>query len=102
MAHFAKAVAKSGASVLGADWTHSLSDIRKSLPAGTKLALQGNLDPAVLNFENAGIVRERTRAILDEMAGDNGFIFNLGHGIQPCARIENVAAMLEEISHAQR
>ena len=102
MAHFAKAVAESGASVLGADWTHSLSDIRKSLPAGTKLALQGNLDPAVLNFENAGIVRERTRAILDEMAGDNGFIFNLGHGIQPCARIENVAAMLEEISHAQR
>ena len=102
MAHFAKAIAESGASVLGADWTHSLSAIRKSLPADTKLALQGNLDPAVLNFENTGIVRERTRAILSEMAGENGFIFNLGHGIQPCARIENVAAMLEEISHAQR
>lgn len=102
MSHFAAAVAQTGARVLGADWTRSLSDIRKSLPAGTRLALQGNLDPAVLNFENPQIVRERTRAILDEMRGDNGFIFNLGHGIQPCARIKNVAAMLEEIRHAQR
>lgn len=102
MAHFAEAVAQTGASVLGVDWTHSLADIRKKLPAGTRLALQGNLDPTVLNLKNPQIVRERTREILDEMRNENGFIFNLGHGIQPCARVENVAVMLEEIQNAAR
>lgn len=102
MAHLAPAIAQTGASVLGVDWTHSLSAVRKSLPAGMRLALQGNLDPAVLNFADTQIVRERTRAVLDEMRGENGFIFNLGHGIQPCARVENFAAMLEEIHRAAR
>lgn len=98
MAHLAPAIASTGASVLGIDWTHSLSDVRKLFPAGTKLALQGNLDPAILNLNDSGIVRARTREILDEMRGENGFIFNLGHGILPQARIENVHTMLEEIS----
>lgn len=98
MAHSAPAIASTGASVFGVDWTHSLSAVRKLLPAGTKLALQGNLDPAILNLNDTGIVRARTREILDEMRGENGFIFNLGHGILPQARIENVHTMLEEIS----
>lgn len=102
MAHLAPAIATTGASVLGVDWTHSLSGIRKNLPAGTRLALQGNLDPCVLNLKNPQIVRTRTREILDEMRSENGFIFNLGHGIQPQARIENVAVMLEEIQNAKR
>lgn len=98
MAHFAGKIAAAGASVLGADWTCNLREIRRELPAGTHLALQGNLDPAVPSFSDEKIVRKRTRALLDAMAGDRGFIFNLGHGIRPDARIENVAAMLEEIA----
>lgn len=100
MSHFAPQIAAAGARVLGADWTHKLSDIRKL--AGTRLALQGNLDPTVLNFSDEKIVRERTRAILDDMRGENGFIFNLGHGILPEAKPENVAAMLDEICSAKR
>lgn len=100
MAHLAPEIASTGASVLGIDWTHSLSAVRKLLPAGTKLALQGNLDPTTLNLNDSGIVRTRTREILDEMRDKNGFIFNLGHGILPQARIENVHTMLEEISRA--
>lgn len=102
MAHLAPAIASTGASVLGVDWTHSLSAVRQTLPAGTRLALQGNLDPTILNSKNSQAVRERTREILDEMRNENGFIFNLGHGIQPCARLENVAVMLEEIQIATR
>lgn len=102
MAHFAESVAQTGASVLGVDWTHSLAQVRRQLGSKTPLTLQGNLDPAVLNFSDTAVVRARTRAILDEMRGDNAFIFNLGHGIQPQARIENVAAMLDEIAHDAR
>lgn len=95
MAHLAPQIATAGASVLGVDWTHKLSDIRKL--AGTQLALQGNLDPVVLSFADEKIVRERTREILEDMRGERGHIFNLGHGILPDARPENFAAMLEEL-----
>lgn len=95
MAHFATKIAAAGASVLGVDWTQKLSDVRRV--AGEKLALQGNLDPAVLNFSDEKIVRARTRRILDEMRGERGFIFNLGHGVPPDAKTENFAAMLDEI-----
>ena len=57
---------------------------------------------AVGDFSDEKIVRERTRAILDDMRGENGFIFNLGHGILPEAKPENVAAMLDEICSAKR
>lgn len=96
MAHLAPQIAATGASVLGADWTHKLSDIRKL--AGTQLALQGNLDPVVLSFSDEKIVRERTREILDDMRGERGHIFNLGHGILPDARPENFAAMLDVLA----
>ncbi len=96
MAHFAREIASAGASVLGVDWTRRLSDVRR-LAAGTHLALQGNLEPAVLTFSDEKIVRSRTREILDEMRGQNGFIFNLGHGITPDASPENLAAALDEL-----
>jgi len=95
MAHFVSKFAEAGATVLGVDWTQKLSEIRRL--AGTRLALQGNLDPAVLLFHSEKKVREKTREILDEMRGENGFIFNLGHGVPPNASVENFAAMLDEI-----
>lgn len=95
MSHFAREIAELGATVLGVDWTQNLLKIRKL--AGTRLALQGNLDPAVLLFHSKKIVRARTRQILDEMRGENGFIFNLGHGVPPDASVENFRAMLDEI-----
>lgn len=100
MTHFAPQIADTGARVLGADWTRRLSDLRRL--AGTRLALQGNLDPAVLNFSAENAVRSRTRKILEEMRGEDGFIFNLGHGILPDAKPENFAAMLDEIAAFHR
>lgn len=100
MAHFAARIAGAGASVLGVDWTRRLSDVRRA-SAGTRLALQGNLDPAVLNFSDEKIVRSRVREILDDMRGEDGFIFNLGHGILPDAKPENFAAMLDEIASSE-
>ncbi len=101
MSHLAPQIAAAGAQVLGVDWTYRLSSIRRL--AGTRhLALQGNLDPVVLSFSDEKIVRARTRKVLEDMHGEHGHIFNLGHGILPDARPENFAAMLDEICSASR
>ena len=88
------AVAATGARVVGVDWTVDLTTARAAVPAGT--ALQGNLDPIVLNL-TPELVRREARRVLDAMAGRPGHIFNLGHGITPAAKIENVEALLDEI-----
>ncbi len=88
------AIAATGARAVGIDWTTDLATARAAVPAST--ALQGNLDPVVLNL-TPEITRRETRRVLDAMAGRPGHIFNLGHGITPAAQIENVAALLAEV-----
>lgn len=75
--HLLPAVAKAGASVLSVDWRTPLSEVRKI--AGPNVALQGNLDPAIL-FSSAEKIQTSTLEIIGELAG-RGHILNLGHGI---------------------
>lgn len=86
------ALAATGARVLALDWTVDLAAAARSLPSGT--AVQGNLDPVLLNTSPAIVARE-TRRLLESMRGRPGHVLNLGHGILPQARIENVAALVE-------
>src|SRR5580692_6534443 len=72
--HLLPAVARSGANVLSVDWRVDLAEIRKTL--GPKIALQGNVDPAVLLGPP-----EKIRAVtLDAIASlsGQGHILNLG------------------------
>jgi uroporphyrinogen decarboxylase len=85
----------SGASVLAVDWTVDLSVIRKLVPGN--IALQGNLDPVLMNT-TPGIVQRETARLLESMRGANGHIFNLGHGIMPEARIECVEALVNTVT----
>ena len=85
-----------GANVLSVDWTHSLSAVRKSLPA--KVGVQGNLDPAILTTTPEIAAAETTR-ILQEMAGLTGHIFNLGHGVPPSAKLECIQAVVDTIQN---
>ncbi len=84
-----------GARVISVDWT---ADLRKTGEAiGGAVALQGNLDPVLLDT-TPDIVRREAGRILDVMRGyAGGHIFNLGHGILPTARIENVEALVETV-----
>jgi uroporphyrinogen decarboxylase len=84
----------SGAGVLSVDWRTSLRRARELL--GEETALQGNLDPSLL-FGPVGEVRRKTAEILDEMKGDRGFIFNLGHGVLPETPVESVRALVETV-----
>jgi uroporphyrinogen decarboxylase len=83
-----------GARVLSVDWTNDLCVVRRNLPAN--VAVQGNLDPAILNT-TPDIARRETSRILESMRGANGHIFNLGHGILPQAKIGCVEALLDTV-----
>lgn len=90
----AAAMAATGVRVLSLDWETPLSEVRQAL--GPDVALQGNLDPAFLESEPA-VAAGAARRVLEDMAGQCGYIFNLGHGIRPSARPESVAAVAEVV-----
>lgn len=95
MGHRTAEQTSTGASVLSLDWTVKLSEVREHL--NDKTALQGNLDPAVLTT-NPETTRIEARKILDEAASRHGFIFNLGHGMIPSAKIDCVEALIETVT----
>lgn len=61
---------------------------------GPKLCLQGNLDPLALRI-GGGVLRDAVQYVLDEIDGPH--IFNLGHGVTPDVKIENVQAVISHI-----
>ncbi|MBP4063413.1 uroporphyrinogen decarboxylase [Acinetobacter baumannii] len=70
-----------GADALGLDWTTSLNTARTTV-AG-RVALQGNLDPAVL-YGSAASIEKAVKAMLDDAYANGektGYVANLGHGI---------------------
>lgn len=83
--HLLSSVVKTGASVLSVDWRVSLRELRKL--AGPNVAIQGNLDPAVL-FGTHEKIRQNTLDIIAELGG-HGHILNLGHGILQHTPVDN-------------
>ena len=83
-----------GAQVLGVDWNIKLVDVAARLPGS--VGLQGNLDPFLLTTTPEA-VRADTQRILREMRGRAGHIFNLGHGVSPNAKLENIASLVETV-----
>jgi uroporphyrinogen decarboxylase len=84
-----------GARVLSIDGSNDLASVRRSLPSN--VALQGNLDPVIMNT-TPQIVRNETRRLLESVRGGSGHIFNLGHGILPQAKIECVEALVDAVT----
>jgi uroporphyrinogen decarboxylase len=75
-----ESIADSGADALGLDWSCDLGDARRRV--GSRVALQGNMDPTVLYAKPAAIRAEVAR-ILASYGKGSGHVFNLGHGITP-------------------
>jgi uroporphyrinogen decarboxylase len=89
--HLLSVVAKSGADVLSFDWRVNLGELRAKL--GSRVALQGNLDPAIL-FAPQEEVRKQTVDVLSQLGGV-GHILNLGHGILPDTPVEGARTFIE-------
>jgi uroporphyrinogen decarboxylase len=87
-------LARSGAQVLSADWRVSLPQMWAGLPG--PMAVQGNLDPALMTM-NPDIVERGTRRLLESMRGRPGHVFNLGHGLPPTARIESIERLVATV-----
>ena len=78
--HWLEAMAETGCDALGLDWTVDIGAARARV--GNQVALQGNMDPAVLRSDPARIEAE-VATILQSFGTGSGHIFNLGHGITP-------------------
>ena len=89
-----ESIANTGCDAVGLDWTIDIGIARQRV--GNKVALQGNLDPAVLAAP-VDSVRKQARHVLDAFGAAPGHVFNLGHGISPQARVEAVAALVDEV-----
>ena len=87
-------MAQSGAAGLGVDWTTPLAAAR--LLTHDRVALQGNMDPAVMT-SNPATVRAEVARVLADYGHGHRHVFNLGHGITPDATPENVQAMVEAV-----
>jgi len=86
---------RTNTNVLGIDWQTSLAEVRERIPAG--IALQGNLAPALISDATPAEVVRETKAVLEALRGRPGHIFNLGHGLTPAAKLENIAALVETV-----
>jgi len=91
-----ESIADSGCDAVGLDWTVDIADARQRI--GHKVALQGNLDPAVL-FASPEVITAEVVKILSGYGNGSGHIFNLGHGISQYTPPEN-ALMLVEAVHS--
>ena len=98
-------IAAIGADAVGLDWTVNLGQARARV--GDKVALQGNLDPAIL-FAEPDQIRQQVIQTLDSYgtpAAGHGHVFNLGHGISQFTSPDSVSVLVEtvhEYSRSQR
>jgi uroporphyrinogen decarboxylase len=83
-----------GGHVIGLDWRVDLGAAWERL--GHDVAVQGNLDPAVL-LAGTDAIRRAAREILHAAAGRPGHVFNLGHGIHKETPVEHVKALVEMV-----
>lgn len=91
---FAPQLAELQPAGIGLDWNCHMMDMRRKIDRS--IALQGNLDPDILYAPLSRIENEVDR-LLNEMEGDPGFIFNLGHGIAPDVTEEAVQTLVNSV-----
>ena len=89
-----ESIAAIGCDAVGLDWTIDIGAARARI--GASVALQGNLEPAVL-LSSPEVIRRETGALLDRYGHGSGHVFNLGHGISQHTPPENVSALIEAV-----
>ncbi|MCH9004804.1 MAG: uroporphyrinogen decarboxylase [Proteobacteria bacterium] len=87
-------LADTGCDALGVDWTTDLSTAREYV--GDKVALQGNLDPAMLR-ESPEAIRQGVADTLASYGEGPGHVFNLGHGITPDINPDHLGVLVDAV-----
>jgi uroporphyrinogen decarboxylase len=89
-----ESLADCGSDALGLDWTIEIGAGRRRV--GNRVALQGNLDPAVL-LSTPEAVRREAEQVLAAFGSGAGHVFNLGHGVSQFTPPENVATLVDVV-----
>lgn len=87
-------MADSGCDALGLDWTTPINQARDRV--GHRVALQGNMDPAVL-YSEPDQIRAEVKRILGQFGDEPGHVFNLGHGITPHVKPDAVETFFKAV-----
>jgi uroporphyrinogen decarboxylase len=85
-------IAANGSAVISVGWEDDLAGLWSKV--GSSKAMQGNLDPSLL-AAGGNQMKESAEAILSSVEGRSGYIFNLGHGVLPGTKPENVRELVE-------
>jgi uroporphyrinogen decarboxylase len=88
------AMREAGGDVIGLDWRVDLDTAWATI--GHDVAVQGNLDPAVL-LASPSVIRQKAQAILARAGGRPGHIFNLGHGVFQQTPVDHVRALVDAV-----
>jgi len=92
-------IANSGCDAIGVDWTIDIGEAKRRV--GDKVALQGNLDPAILQAKPE-IIRQAVKDIVENYGKQPGHVFNLGHGITPDVPPEHVKVLVDAVHEFSR
>jgi len=89
-----EALADKGCDCLGLDWSVDLGAAHQRV--GDKVALQGNMDPAILRAKPE-VIRGEVKRILGSFGENDGHVFNLGHGITPDINPDNAKIFIDAV-----
>ena len=92
--HLLERMYAAGPSVLGLDWRTTITSARRRM--GADLVVQGNLDPALV-LAGREVALAGAAAVLADNDSHPGHIFNLGHGVQPDANPDALAAVVKHV-----
>ena len=92
--HWLEKIVESDWDCVGLDWTIPINEARARV--GDKVALQGNMDPAVL-YGGYDIIRNEIALILKQFGHGNGHVFNLGHGIHQFVNPDHVTTFVDAV-----
>lgn len=85
--------------VIGIDWRVPLRTARQRL--NHRFAVQGNLDPTALMAPQHDL-EQKAAAVIEEGIEENGYIFNLGHGLFPEASLEKLKELTQFVQEYSR
>jgi len=99
MLHHLKALEATGATVISLDQSADLATVARQKSPST--CLQGNLDPLLMTLDPEVTVPV-IDAMLEQSRSFDGYIFNLGHGITPNAKLETMEALVNRVTQWEK
>ena len=86
------------ADIISIDWKTNLDWALKNI--NQSVITQGNIDPVLLSSENLLAIKDEVNRILD-ISQKRCHIFNVGHGLTPEVKINNVQYVIDLIENYQ-